>query len=132
MMPPPMMPSRPPLYMMLPVPPPEPELTGGQKTGRFFGGLGLGVLPFLIPVLLAVILGRVLSGSQGSILSLLGTLFAFVPFLLYVAALAYMIYCLTQRRLRFIGYGMLTTLVILPVVLVVSCIVIITASSRSG
>lgn len=105
--------------VMAPVPYPPP-LTGGQKAGGFFGGLGLGLLLAVVIVFATSILGGVLA-SIGTTAS---GLVVFVPIVLYLASIGLMTYFLAKARLRWLGYGLLTALVVLPVVGVVACVVI--------
>jgi hypothetical protein len=110
-------------------PPPEPlvfprrGLSSGQKTGRYFLGIGLALLPAVVIYLLATVTSALGAGGSG-----LANLTGIVPVILVPAALIAMIYFLTQERLRFIGYGMLTVLVVAPVVVVVACLVILSGS----
>jgi hypothetical protein len=109
--------------VMAPVPYPPP-LTGGQKAGGFFGGLGLGLLLAVVIVFATSILAGVLSSLSGTASGLV----VFVPIVLYLASIGLMTYFLAKTRLRWIGYGLLTALVVLPVVGVVACVVILTRS----
>jgi len=109
---------------MSPIPFPQPQLTTGQKTGRYFIGIGLGCAPVLI--LLALVLGSGIIG--GSVVSALGAAAPLVPCALGIGFLGLMIYFLTQERYRQIGYGMLTVLVALPVIAAVGCVVILSNS----
>lgn len=112
---------------MAPVPfPTERPLSGGQKTGQFFGGLGLGFAGFAAIVLLTIVaanlLGPVLAQSSGFI--------ALIPLALFVGFIVVMAITLSKARVRWLGYGLLTALVSLPVVAVVGCVVILTIASR--
>lgn len=114
---------------MAPVPfPLERPLSGGQKTGQFFGGLGLGLAGFAAIVLVTIIasnlLGPVLGQSSGSI--------ALVPIALFVGFIVVMAIMLSRPRVRWLGYGLLAALVALPVIAVVGCIVIISVATRTG
>jgi hypothetical protein len=108
-----------------PLPFPQPQLTTGQKTGRFFIGIGLGFVPLLVALGIVLIAG----GIGGNVASALYSVAIYAPCLLGLGFLGLMIYFLTQPRFRFIGYGMLTVLVALPVIAAVGCIVIISQSS---
>jgi len=112
----------PPVIAPVPYPPP---MTGGQKAGGFFGGLGLGLLA---AVVIVVVTGT-FSGVLGSLGGGGSAVVAFVPIVLYLAAIGLMTYFLAQARLRWLGYGMLTALVVLPVVGVVACVVLLTRTS---
>ena len=112
---------------MAPVPfPTVRPLSGGQKTGQFFGGLGLGLLGFAAIVLATILavnlLGPVLDGSSGFI--------ALLPIALFVGFIVVMALTLSNARVRWLGYGLLTALVSLPVIAVVGCVVILTLASR--
>lgn len=120
--PPPPPPSFPP---PAPVPFPQPELSAGQKTGRYFIGIGLGFVPVLVALALALISGSL----GGGVATVLSNVTVFLPCLLGLGFLGLMIYFLTQPRFRFIGYGMLTVLVALPVIAVAGCILILSNSS---
>jgi hypothetical protein len=108
-----------------PLPFPEPPLTTGQMTGRYFIGIGLGFAPVLILVALALGTGAI----GGGVGNALGAAFPLVPCLLGIGFLGLMIYFFTQERFRPIGYGMLTVLVALPVIAAVGCVVILSNSS---
>lgn len=108
-----------------PVPFPQPQLTTGQKTARFFLGIGLG----FVPILIALAIGLVSGAVGGDVANVLNTLVFLVPCGLGLALLGLMIYFLTQPRFRFIGYGLLTVIVALPIIAAVSCIVLLTRSS---
>jgi hypothetical protein len=97
---------------------PRPALSGAEKTGRYFLGIGLALLPAILTFGLMALLGGLFNGTAATALG-------FVVPLLFLAALVYMIYALTQERLRFIGYGMLTVLVAAPVVVAVACIILL-------
>lgn len=109
----------PPVLAPLPYPPP---LTGGQKAGGFFGGLGLGLLLAVVIVFGTSTLSSVLFSTFGGAG---GGLVVFVPIVLFLASIGLMTYFLAKARLRWIGYGLLTALVVLPVVGVVACVVIL-------
>lgn len=109
----------PPVLAPLPYPPP---LTGGQKAGGFFGGLGLGLLLAVVIVFGTFTLSSVLFSTFGGAG---GGLVVFVPIVLFLASIGLMTYFLAKARLRWIGYGLLTALVVLPVVGVVACVVIL-------
>lgn len=114
---------------MAPVPfPLERQLTGGQKTGQFFGGMGLGLAGFVAIVLITILainaLGPALGQNSGFI--------ALVPVALFVGFIVVMSFLLAKPRARWLGYGLLAALVALPVIAVVGCVVILAASTRSG
>lgn len=114
---------------MAPVPfPLERPLTGGQKTGQFFGGLGLGLAGFVAMVLVTILtinaLGPALGPSSGFL--------ALVPVALFVGFIVVMSLLLANPRARWLGYGLLAALVALPVIAVVGCVVILAASTRTG
>lgn len=115
---------------MAPVPfPGQRQLSGGQKTGQFFGGLGLGLAGFVAIVLLTILANSVfysLLGGNGTGIT------PFIPIVLFLAFIGVMAYCLAKPRVRWLGYGLLAALVALPVIAVVGCVVILTAASRSG
>ncbi len=112
---------------MAPLPFPAPELSTGQKTGRYFIGIGLGFVPLLVLVAILLIAGGL--GANGNVVNAIYTTAIYAPCLLELGALGLMIYFLTQQRFRFIGYGMLTVLVALPVIAAVACIVLISQAS---
>jgi hypothetical protein len=109
---------------------PQPQLTTGQKTGRYFIGIGLGFAPLILGAII-FIASAAIGGSLGSsdVGGVISTILGFVPLLLGLGGLGLMIYFLTQERFRAIGYGMLTVIVALPVIAAVGCIVILTQLS---
>lgn len=116
---------------MAPVPFPagQPTLSSGQKTGQFFGGLGLGLAGFAAIVLLTILANAVFFGLFGGN----GTnVTPFIPIVLFLAFIGVMAYLLAKPRTRWLGYGLLAAIVALPVIAVVGCIVILTAASRTG
>jgi hypothetical protein len=115
-------------------PPPIPfrqQMTAGQKRGRYFIGIGLGFLPVLLSVAIffGLASGSAAVGPNAPLSAILNVL-GFLPCLLGLGGLGFMIYCFTQERLRFIGYGMLTVFVALPVIAAISCIAIISGVGR--
>lgn len=112
---------------MAPVPfPTQRPLTGGQKTGQFFGGLALGFAGFAAIVLITIIAGNVL----GPLLNQNSGYIALVPLALVVGFIVVMALMLSKEHVRWLGYGLLTALVSLPVVAVVGCVVILAIASR--
>lgn len=121
----------PPGVMPPPMPPPwirpRVQLTGGQKTLRFFGGIGLGLIPLAL-VLFGV--GGAITGigqfggTPSNILSYLALAAGIADFVL-------MIIFLVSERYRWVGYGLLAVLVGLPVIAAVGCVVILAGLSAS-
>jgi hypothetical protein len=94
--------------------------SGPSPTQKYFIGLGIGV----IPVLPAWISGGFLFNTSPSGNSAIGSYFLFAAIGLSVVELIVMIVLLTNARLRPIGYGLLTLLLISPIVDVVGCLTI--------
>lgn len=103
----------------IPMHPPVPR---GHNVGFFFLGLGAGILA----VLLAIFGTSYLSSSQYGFSAPGLTYLGCIP---AVAALVGMIVCLSIRKYRFIGYGLLAVVVGAPVIFAISCIVILSGSS---
>lgn len=116
---------------MAPVPFPaaEPALTSGQKTGQFFGGIGLGLAGFAAIVILTILTNQVaysLAAGNGTNIT------PYVAIVLFLALIGVMAYLLAKPRVRWLGYGVLAAIVALPVIAVVGCIVILSVSFRSA
>lgn len=113
---------------MAPVPfPRDRPLSSGQKTGQFFGGLGLGLASFVAIVLLTILANSLffsLFGGNGTGIT------PYIPIALFLAFIGMMAYLLAKPRSHFLGYGLLAALVALPVIAVVGCVVIISLASR--
>ena len=99
-----------------PLRPRQSQLSSGDKAGQYFLGIGLGFSPVIVAYLIGIFSTRIDFGALGSLL----------PALMFLADFIYMIYAFTQERRRWIGYGLLTVIVILPVVLAIACVVILT------
>jgi hypothetical protein len=82
----------------------------------------------LIPLLLAMIgLGETISGSRGGPANSFLSSLLVVGGILYLAEIIAMIVLLVIRRTRPIGYGLLTTVVISPIVFAISCFALFAA-----
>ncbi len=99
------------------------QLTSRQKTGRFFAGLGLGAIPVIVA--LPASLGTVVMVSNFSI-GRLGKLALYVALGLFIAVVVLAIVFMTQPARRFLGYGMLTSVLALPIIIFISYIVVFT------
>lgn len=96
----------------------SPPRAGRPAPGLYFLGLGLGLLPALM-LLVAVPVSNV-STALG---------IAVVAVLLYLAAIIASIVCLVSRPARSVGYGLLTAVLLAPVVVAIGCSVIINRGS---
>jgi hypothetical protein len=113
-------PQPPPAPIPLRAPPPNSE-----HTKQYFQGLGFGLIPlvaFLIVV--GILKSGVTANADASVpvIALLGCL------VLYLAEIITTIVFLASARRRFIGYGLLTAVLITPVAGSIGCIVIVTSS----
>jgi hypothetical protein len=114
-------PQPPPAPIPLRAPPPP----NSEHTKQYFQGLGFGLIPlvaFLIVV--GILKSGVTANADASVpvIALIGCL------LLYLAEIIIMIVFLTSAQRRFIGYGLLTAVLITPVAGSIGCIVIVTSS----
>ncbi len=105
------------------VPFPE-QLTPGQKTGQFFIGLGIGLIPLVLALLA---LGSSLVNIN---ISQVAGLVFYLALGLFLAAFVLAIVFLAQPTRRFIGYGMLTSVLASPVIFFYSCVAIVSATFR--
>ena len=117
----------PPPMAPVPFPAAERQQSGGQKTGQFFGGLGLGLAGFAAIVLVTILANSAFFSLAGGN----GTNFTpFVAIVLFLALIGVMTYLLARPRTRWLGYGVLTAVVALPVIAVVGCVVILSVAFR--
>jgi hypothetical protein len=107
---------------------PRVQLTGGQKTLRFFGGIGLGLIPLAL-VLLGV--GGVFAGA-GQFGGVLSTILSYLALATGIADFVLMIIFLVSERFRWVGYGLLAVLVGLPIIAAVGCVVILVGISATS
>ncbi|MDQ6645188.1 MAG: hypothetical protein M3Y76_12135, partial [Chloroflexota bacterium] len=111
-------------------PPPAPpiplSLTLQQKRKHYFLGLVLGLIPLVI---FLVGFGMAL-GNQGGVASGLGFPLVLLGFMLYLVELIITITYLTNKKERFVGYGLLTAFLVTPIVAAVGCSVIPTLIHR--
>lgn len=119
--------SEPPPLPPIPLPTPRPAHNGR----RYLLGLGLGCVPVLLVWLSGVFAYEVpfnYSTTSGPNIPELSSFFYIAGLILYVAAIIAMIACLSVKRVRFIGYGLLTMVLIAPIVAVVGCSAITSAT----
>ena len=113
-----------PYPMMAPLPPPRPPLTQQRKTRQFLVGLGTGLIPLVI-LLVVYGIGIGLAASSSSTTSSTGltvlVVGLIVAAIMYLAAIIAMIVCLSVARVRFIGYGLLAAVVSTPVIAPIGC-----------
>lgn len=118
-------------YGAQPAPPPIPmQPRGTQQGGRrqYFLGLGLGFIPLLLALIgvgLSVQTNNATAGAIAGVLLLLALGG-------YIAEFIGMIVCLSLARVRSVGYGLLTMVVATPVIAVISCFAVLTASVPVG
>ena len=93
----------------------------GRKGCQYLLGLGLGFIPLLL-ILLG--LGFAVGGTGSATSNLFGTLGS-IGLFLYLAAIIVTIVCLFIREVRFVGYGLLTAVLVSPVAAAVGCVVLI-------
>ena len=111
------MPPTGPLPPPPPLPPPMPAAPPPRDFLRgYLIGLGVGLIPLVVAM---IGLGQVRSGGGGNATLLL------VGLGLYMAEIIAMTVLLVVRRTRPIGYGLLTTVVISPIVFFISCTVVV-------
>lgn len=89
-----------------------------RKTLQFFLGLGVGLLPVLF---LFLTIGSANSASNRDVTTVL----ADSGIVLSIVAFIAMIACLIIPRVRFVGYGLLTIVLLSLIVGCISCVVII-------
>lgn len=111
-------------------PPPAPPiplpLTLQQKRKQYFLGLVLGLIPLVI---FLVGFGIALA-TQWTSVSNLGIPLVLLGFMLYLVELIITITYLTNKKERFVGYGLLTAFLVTPIVAAVGCSVIPTLIHR--
>jgi len=95
-------------------------LTVGQKRRQYFLGLGFGLIPLI--VLLITIGAGSTPGENGLSILLFGALLAVI---LYIIELIPVIVFLANKQRRFVGYGLLTAFLAIPVVVAIGCYVIL-------
>lgn len=99
---------------------PQPQ-PGKQSSREYFIGIGIGFVPL---VLALVSIGGLFAGTGiGS--TLFGTGLG-IAILFYVALFVASIICLCIERSRYVGYGLLTMVVAIPVISFIGCLVSIT------
>lgn len=103
-----------------PFPPREPS-----KAGQYFAGLGIGLLVLLVALLIVpqVINAGIQVTGAGTSNTLIAVLVGFGAVL--IGGIVASIVFLRRPRQRFIGYGLLTVFLILPIVIGVACALII-------
>jgi hypothetical protein len=100
-----------------------PTMSSQQSSRQYYLGLGLGAIPLLA---WGTILGLYLSQSgttYGNVNMLIFGLYA--SLVAYAALLVATIVCLAIRRVRSVGYGLLTAFLATPVVVAIGCTVIL-------
>jgi len=94
---------------------------GKQSSREYFIGIGIG----FVPLILALVSIGGLSASTGIGSALFGTGLV-IAVLLYIGLLVASIICLCIDRSRYVGYGLLTMVVAIPVISFIGCLVSIT------
>jgi len=94
---------------------PQPQ-RGKQSSREYFIGIGIG----FVPLILALVSIGGLSAGIGSALFSTGLVIAV---LLYVGLFVASIICLCIERSRYVGYGLLTMVVAIPVISFIGCLV---------
>jgi len=128
-LPPPAAPTQPPATAPQPAPQAPIPLPAAQpqdrrrKLRQYFLGLGLGLIPLLI-----FLPGLGLSVNTPS--SPVSSALLIASLVLYLASIIAMIVCLSIRKVRFVGYGFLTTVSASPIIAFISCTVIVLTSLR--
>src|SRR5215472_9754828 len=105
----------------LPLPPiPLPTPRPAHNGRRYLLGLGLGFIPVLLVCLSGVFSSYVLNnyGASGPNDPGLSSFLLTAGGILYLVELIGMIVCLADKGIRFVGYGLLTMVLIGPVVAV--------------
>ncbi len=103
-----------------PAPPIPLPLTERQKRRQYFLGLAFGLIPLI--VLLITIGAGSGPGENGLGILLFGALLAVI---LYIIELIPVIVFLANKQRRFVGYGLLTAFLAIPVVVAIGCYVIL-------
>jgi hypothetical protein len=113
-----------------PQPPPAPiplrasPPPNSEHTKQYFQGLGFGLIPLVV---FLVVVGIIKSGLTPSA-DVTGQLIALIAcLLLYLAEFIVMVVFLVGAERRFIGYGLLTAVLITPIAGSIGCIVIISS-----
>jgi hypothetical protein len=101
---------------------PQPQ-PGKQSSREYFIGIGIGFVPL---VLALVSIGGLFAGTGTGIGSILFGTGLGIAVLLYVALFVASIICLCIKRSRYVGYGLLTMVVAIPVISFIGCLVSIT------
>ena len=94
-----------------------------KQRNQYLLGLGLGLIPLLI--FLALFGTAINIRDEGTSISI-GLLDVGLGGMLYLVAVVAMIICLTIARVRFVGYGLLTAIVVSPIIAIIGCNVIST------
>jgi hypothetical protein len=115
-LPPPASPGAPPPIPIRPVQ--APQQNSRNQGLQYFLGLGLGLIPVIV---FLVGIGFGFTSTATSALS--GALLV-AGLAMYAGSIVVMIVCLFFQRVRFLGYGLLTSVLISPVFGVVGCVVI--------
>jgi hypothetical protein len=97
---------------------------GDQHRKQYFLGLGFGFIPLAV-FLIVVGFAQRLTNATGSSTAVLIALL--VCLLLYLAEIIATIVFLTIARWRYVGYGLLTAVLVTPVAGSIGCVVIITS-----
>jgi hypothetical protein len=88
---------------------------------QYLLGLGLGLIPLLVFLpLYGLAIG---SHNENTALNA-AILDLFLGVVLYLAAIIAMIACLVIARVRFVGYGLLTAVLVSPIIAVIGCNII--------
>jgi hypothetical protein len=103
---------------MSPVPPPSgPPRPNGTR--QYFIGLGIGFIPLIVAL---ISVGGLLGPGGGSSFFLA---FLQIAGILYVGTIIGMIVCLSIAEVRNVGFGLLTMVAAIPVIIFVGCVALL-------
>jgi hypothetical protein len=96
--------------------PPQPRPSYAKQ---FWLGIGLGAIPLITALLcIGALLGSTAASPIGGVLLI-------ASIVLYAALFVAAIVCLSIRGVRFVGYGLLTMVIAIPVIAFIGCLAII-------
>ncbi len=97
---------------------PEPQHEQ-RSSWQYFLGLGIG----LVPLILALIgIGGLSTAGKAAVNILSGVVVYACP--LYAGLFVVSVVCLAIKRIRFVGYGILTMVIAIPVISFIGCLVL--------
>jgi hypothetical protein len=100
--------------------------TPHQKRNQYLLGLGLGLIPLLV---FLVLLGISVGSTDVYRFLGVGEFDLLLSGLLYSVAIGTMITCLFFKRVRFLGYGLMTAVIVSPTIANIGCKVILSIMS---